>query len=114
MHQESYLTSAIIANMRFSQVAAVAMAAGELLVGLYATGEDEYYGDGTTRWEHATRLAGTGFTVALFAIASVVALTSLFIAFVAKLKRPQLWFIPAIAIYALVFFYAWAVLSVGH
>jgi hypothetical protein len=104
----------MIANMRFAPVAAAVMAAGVLLLGLYASGEDAYYGDGTTRWEHATRLAGTGFTVALFAIASAVAVTSLFIAFVARLKRPQLWFIPAIAIYALVFFYAWAILTGGH
>jgi hypothetical protein len=105
---------AIIANMRYSRVAAISMAAGALLLGLHATGEDEYYGDGTTRWEHATMLAGTGFAVALFAIASALALTSLFIAFVAKPRRPQLWFIPAFAIYAVVFFYTWAILSVGH
>jgi hypothetical protein len=100
--------------MRFSRVAALAMAAGVLLVALYATGEDDYYGDGTTRWEHATRLASTGFVVGLFAVASAVALTSVVIAFAAKVKRPQLWFIPAFAIYVLVFFYMWAVLSVGH
>jgi hypothetical protein len=90
------------------------MAAGVLLLGLYATGEDDYYGDGTTRWEHATRLSSTGFAVALFAIAATIALTSLFIAFLAKLRRPQLWFFPAFAIYGLVFFYTYAVLSVGH
>jgi hypothetical protein len=104
----------MIANMRYLRAGAVAMAAGVLLLGLYATGEDEYYGDGTTRWEHATRLAGAGFATALFTIASAVALISLFIAFVAKARRPQLWFIPAFAIYGLVFFYTWAVLSVGH
>jgi hypothetical protein len=100
--------------MRYFRAGAIAMAAGVLLLGLHATGEDEYYGDGTTHWEHATRLAGTGFAVALFALASTVALTSLFIAFVAKVRRPQLWFVPAFAIYGLVFFYTWAVLSVGH
>jgi len=92
------------------------MAAGVLLLGVYAAGEDTYYGDGTTRWEHATRLAGTGFAVGLFTVTAAIALASLFIAFafVGKLKRPELWFIPAIAIYVFAFFYAWAVLSVGH
>lgn len=39
----------------------IAMALIAAALGFYAGGEDSYYGDCTTRWEHARRSGGTGF-----------------------------------------------------
>jgi hypothetical protein len=85
MHQGSYLTSAIIANMRLLPAAGVAMAAGVGLLGLDAAGEDDYYGGG------------------VFVL----------LGFVRK-RTSELWLIPAFALYGLSLAYAWAVLSLGH
>ena len=80
---------------------------------LYATGEDDYYGDGTTRWEHATNDGGTGLLITLFAAPALIACALIVLGFVRR-RTSELWLIPAFAIYGVSLFYAWAVLSLGH
>jgi hypothetical protein len=97
--------------MRF--MLGVAMAAGVIGLGVYAAGEDDYYGDGTTRWGHATKDGGAGLLAALFAIPAVIACIVILLALVRR--RPSgLWLIAGIAIYGLSLAYASAVLSLGH
>jgi hypothetical protein len=89
------------------------MAGGVLLLGLYAAGEDDYYGDGTTRWGHAARSGGSVFLSALFAVPTLIA--GLFIVLALLRKRPSpLWVIPLCAVYVISLLYALVALSLGH
>ena len=89
------------------------MGAGVVALGLFASSEDGYYGDGTTHWGHATKDGGTEVLFALFAIPSVIALA--FIILGLRHRPPSaLWGIPAFAIYGLAVFYAYAALAGGH
>jgi hypothetical protein len=104
----------MIANMRYKLPAAgLAMAAGVAAVRLYATGEDDYYGDGTTRWEHATSDGGTGLLTALFAVPALIAFALIVLGLLRR-RTSELWLIPAFAIYGLSLVSAWAALSLGH
>ena len=104
----------MIANMRYKLAAAgLAMAAGVAALGLYATGEDHYYGDGTTRWEHATSDGGAGLLTALFVVPALIA-CALIVLGLLRRRTSELWLIPAFAIYGLSLVYAWAALSLGH
>ena len=89
------------------------MAVVVAVLGMYATGEDDYYGDGTTRWEHATNDGGTELLTALFAFPALIACAVIVLGFVRR-RMSELWLIPAFAIYGLSLVYAWAALSVGH
>ena len=99
--------------MRLLPAAGVAMAAGVGLLGLYAAGEDDYYGDGTTRWGHATKDGGEVFVTTLFVVPALIACVFVLLGFVRK-RTSELWLIPAFALYGLSLAYAWAVLSLGH
>ena len=89
------------------------MGAGVAALGLFAASEDDYYGDGTTHWGHATRDGGTEFLVALFAISTAIPLA--FIALGFRRRPPSaLWGIPGFAIYGLAVFYTYALLALGH
>ena len=89
------------------------MAAGVVALGLYATGEDNYYGDGTPRWEHATGSGGTELLVTLFAVPTLIACAFIVRGLVRR-RTSELLLIPAFVIYGLSLVYAWAALSLGH
>jgi hypothetical protein len=113
MCQGSYRIDAIIANMRFPLGAGLAMGVGVAALGLFASSEDGYYGDGTTHWEHATKGGGTEVLVPLFAIPTVIAVA--FVVVGLQCRSPSaLLGIPAFAIYALAILYAYAALAGGH
>ena len=99
--------------MRFPVASGLAMGAGVAALGLFAASEDDYYGDGTTHWGHATKDGGTEFLVALFAISTAIAVAFIVLGFRRKPPSP-LWGIPAWAIYGLAVFYTYALLALGH
>jgi hypothetical protein len=51
--------------MRLLRISGLAMAAGVIGLAFWAAGKDEYYGDGTTRWGHATKDGGSDLLTAL-------------------------------------------------
>lgn len=99
--------------MRLAVVWGVVMGAGVGALGLFAASEDDYYGDGTTHWGHATKDGGTEFLLVLFLIPSAIALAFIILGFRRRPPSP-LWGIPAFAIYGLALLYAYAVLALGH
>jgi hypothetical protein len=99
--------------MRLTAPAGIAMGAGVLAVALFASTEDDYYGDGTTHWGHATKDGGTEALVALFAIPTAVALAFIVLGLLRRSASP-LWGIPAFAVYGLTIWYAYALLAGGH
>ena len=90
------------------------MAALVALLGFYAAGEDSYYGDGTTRWEHATKSGGTAFLLTLFAILAASSLVMILLGLSRNRGRLELVAIPAIALYLPLLLFVYAVLSLGH
>jgi hypothetical protein len=92
--------------------AGMALLVGTL--GLYAASDDSYYGDGTSHWEHATKDGGTWFLVGLFAIASAISVGVVLLGLRRDRGRLGLLLIPALAVYVLSLFLAYAVLSLGH
>jgi hypothetical protein len=103
----------MIANMRYVPLG-IGMTALAAALGFYAAGEDSYYGDGTTRWEHATGDGNTGFLVALFAVLAASSLVVLLLGLSSKRGRWELVAIPAIALFLPVLLFTYAVLSFGH
>jgi hypothetical protein len=99
--------------MRYTAVG-IAMAVMVAVLGFYAAGEDSYYGDGTTRWEHATRSGGTGFLVTLFAVLAASSLTVVVLGVARKGGRWNLLAISAIALFLPLLLFAYLVLSLGH
>ena len=83
-------------------------------LGFYAAGEDSYYGDGTTHWEHATRSGGTAILVTLFAVLAASSLTVIVLGVAHKGGRWDLVAIPAIALFVPLLLFVYAVLSLGH
>jgi hypothetical protein len=100
--------------MRLFGVTGLTMLAGVIGVGLYAAGNDDYYGGGVTRWAHATKDGGTALLVALFAVPTLISLALVSVGFVRTRRPSELLLVPAIALYGLTLFYVLAVLSVGH
>jgi hypothetical protein len=99
--------------MRYTAVG-IAMAVMVAVLGIYAAGKDSYYGDGTTRWEHATRFGSTGFPVALFAILAASSLVVILVGLSRKRGRWELVAIPAIALFLPLLLFTYALLSGGH
>lgn len=100
--------------MRLDRVAGLTMTAGVMGAGLYAAGNDDYYGGGVTRWEHATRDGGAALLVALFAVPTMIALALVFVGFVRTQALSERLLIPAFAVYGLTLAFVWAVLTLGH
>jgi hypothetical protein len=99
--------------MRLMLSVGCGMAAGVAGLAFYAAGEDDYYGDGTTRWEHATRDGGTGFVIALFVVQALIACALIVLGLVRK-RTSDFLLLPGLLVYFIALVYAWAVLSVGH
>jgi len=99
--------------MRSLSLAGLGMVAGVVLLGIYAAGEDDYYGDGTTHWGHATKDGGTAFLTALFVVPALIGCMFVILGF-ARRRTSELWLIPAFAAYGLFVWYAFLVLSLGH
>ena len=99
--------------MRYTAVGIV-MAVMVAVLGLYAAGEDSYYGDGTTRWEHATRSGGTGYLVTMFAMLAASSLAVIVLGVARKGGRWDLVAILAIGLFVPLLLFVYAVLSVGH
>ena len=90
------------------------MSALVVALGIYAAGEDSYYGDGTTRWEHATRGGNTEFLVALFALLAASSLVVVLLGLSRKRGRWHVVVITAIALFLPLLLFAYALLSLGH
>jgi hypothetical protein len=99
--------------MRGLRISGLTMGAGVVGLAFWAAGEDEYYGDGTTRWGHATKDGGADLLTALFALSATIACVFILLSFFHK-RVSELWLIPAFAVYGLSMLVAWAALSVGH
>jgi hypothetical protein len=99
--------------MRYVAVG-IAMATMVAALAIYAAGDDSYYGDGTTRWEHATRAGSTVFLVTLFASLAASSLVVVLLGLSRKRGRWELVAIPAIALFLPLLLFTYAVLSLGH
>lgn len=100
--------------MRLDRLFGLGMTAGVIGLGFYAAGNDDYYGGGVTRWEHATRGGGQALLVVLFAVPTTIALALVVSGFVRTRPLSELVLIPAFAVYGLILAFVWAVLTVGH
>jgi len=101
-------------SMRSTRLAGLVMVAGVAGLGLYARGDDDYYGGGVSRWEHATRAGSPWLLVGLFVILLATSLTFLVLGFIRVRRRPEPLLVPALGLYVLSLLVAWTALSVGH
>jgi hypothetical protein len=100
--------------MRY-MLAAVALAGGIVWIGVYAAGDDDYYGGGVSRWEHATRGGGTGAVVAPILAANAITVGFFLYGLSGRQRR---WATPlafvAAAVYVVCLGFAWVLLTSGH
>jgi hypothetical protein len=90
------------------------MAAGVVVLLVYAAGDDDYYGDGTSRWDHATGSDAAMYVVGALVVASALAVGL----FAGGLVRTRFRLAPplllAVPLYLVSLAFAWFFLSIGH
>jgi protein-S-isoprenylcysteine O-methyltransferase Ste14 len=99
--------------MRYVATALV-MAAGVAALIVYAAGDDAYYGDGTSRWEHATSSDGAVIVVVALVVASALAVGFLARGLVSTRIRLTPPLLLAVPLYLVSLAFAWFFLSIGH
>ena len=86
------------------------------LVGLVIDGasEDTYYGDGTSRWEHADRLGSQPIVVGAGILAALMTVWVLTRALPRSAPPAGIAVFFALFVYAFSWFIAWISMGVGH
>lgn len=79
----------------------------------YATEPDDYYGDGTTHWEHASNGGGADYAVGALVVASAMALLFIAMGLVPRLRRSGRAILAAVA-YVISLYAGFFCLTVGH
>ena len=79
----------------------------------FATEPDDYYGNGTTHWEHASKDSAANYAVGAIAIASVISVTFLAMALVPR-WRPSGFPILASLVYVISLYAGFFLLATGH
>jgi hypothetical protein len=93
---------------------ALVLATDAVLILLYAAGPDSYYGDGTTRWEHADRFVGSTPVAAAIALGAVTSFLLVASAPAPQRRLIRLLVSPAAAVSYLLLLFAWFWLTGGH
>jgi protein-S-isoprenylcysteine O-methyltransferase Ste14 len=93
---------------------ALVMAAGVAALIVYAAGDDAYFGDGTSRWEHATSSNGAVVVVVALVVASALAVGFLARGLVSTRIRLTPPLLLAVPLYLVSLAFAWLFLSIGH
>ena len=94
-------------------VAGILQAAGVAWLIKYATEPDDYYGDGTTHWEHASKGSAADYAVGALAIASAISLTFLVMGLVPRWRSSRIAALAAV-VYLISLYVGFIALTVGH
>jgi hypothetical protein len=114
MHQGSYLTAAIIANMRYG-VAGLVLLAGAVWIAVEAFSSDDYYApDDVTRWEHASSAGSAPIVVGGEVVAASIGLAFLLQGLLPRLRLRAGSTLGGLVVYVVAWGAAWIALMGGH